>query len=81
MEPLAGTADLADQRCIHVELSGYGTAAIKVQGILAAELVLLTQRWLAGCPLLLKITTAGESTSLQMQQHQTHKKIEMCINI
>lgn len=57
---LTGTADLAGQRLIHVELSGYGTAAIEVQVVLAAQLALLTQGWLTGCPLLLEIAARAQ---------------------
>lgn len=59
---LTGATDLAGKRLIHVELSGYDTAAIEVQVVLAAQFALLTERWLAGCPLLLKITAVQEST-------------------
>lgn len=59
--PLAGPTKLAGQGLIHVELRGYGTAAIEVQVVLAAQLALLAQRWLAGRALLFKVTRVYES--------------------
>lgn len=38
---IAGPADLADQRLIHVELCSYGTAAIEIEVVLAAQLAFL----------------------------------------
>lgn len=55
--PLAGPTELAGQGLIHVELRGYGTAAIEVQVVLAAQLAVLAQGWLAGRALLFKVTT------------------------
>jgi len=52
---------LADQRPIQIDLCGYGTAAIEVQVVFAAQLARLTQGRLAGCALLLKIAARGES--------------------
>lgn len=59
---LAGPTELADQRLIHVELCGYGTAAVEVQVVLAAQLALLAQGRLAGRTLLLKVTRVCKST-------------------
>lgn len=59
---LAGPAELAGQRLVHVELHCYGTAAVEVQVVLAAQLALLAQGRLAGRALLLKVTMVCAST-------------------
>lgn len=61
-QALAWATELADQRLIHVKLCGYGTAAVEVQVVHAAQLAVLTQRWLAGRALLLEVTEVCERT-------------------
>lgn len=52
-QAVAGTAELAGQGLVHVELGGDGAAAVVVQVVLAAQLALLAQRRQAGRALLL----------------------------
>lgn len=70
---LAGPTELADQRLIHVELRGYGTAAVEVKVVLAAQLALLAQGRLAGRALLLKITEVCESTEEVKSKKYYHR--------
>lgn len=55
-QAVAGPAELAGQRLVHVELGGDGAAAVVVQVVLAAQLALLAQRRQAGRALLLQVT-------------------------
>lgn len=64
LRPLTGPTELAGQGLIHVELRGYGTAAIEVQVVFAAQLAVLTQGWLAGRALLFKVTRVYESMEM-----------------
>lgn len=66
---LAGPAELAGQRLVQVELHGYGTAAVEVQVVLAAQLAVLQQGRLAGRALLFKVT-AGRAKH-EMSHHKS----------
>lgn len=54
-QAVAGTAELAGQGLVQVELGGDGAAAVVVQVVLAAQLALLAQRRQAGRALLLQV--------------------------
>lgn len=68
------TTDLTDQRLIQVEIRGDDTAAVKVQVVVAAQLAVITQGWLTGCLLLLKITAATGSTKTMFSIKKKTKK-------
>lgn len=61
-QALAWPTELTDQRLIHVELRSYGTAAVEVQVVHAAQLAVLAQWWLTGCAFLLKVTEVCQRT-------------------
>lgn len=69
----AGTAELAGQRLVQVELGGDGAAAVVVQVVLAAQLALLAQRRQAGRALLLQVTGFGEKGS--KSESRRHNKL------
>lgn len=61
---LAGSTELAGQRLIQVDFGGQHAAAVEVQVVLAAQLALLAQWWLAGSALLLHVA-ARERKSMK----------------
>lgn len=58
LRPLAVAAELAGQGLVHVELRGYGAAAVEVQVVLAAQLAVLAQGRLAGRALLFEVAVS-----------------------
>lgn len=65
LRPLAVAAELAGQGLIHVELRGYGAAAVEVQVVLAAQLAVLAQGRLAGRALLFEVTASRKRQGLK----------------
>jgi len=76
---LAGTTELASQRLVHVELGGYGTAAVEVQVVLAAQLALLAEGRLTGRALLLEVTTGCESKTYQHMAGKKNHSLLLCL--
>lgn len=74
LRTLAGPTELAGQRFIYVELRGYGTAAIEVKVVLAAQLALLAQGRLAGRALLLEITKSMWEVKSKKSYHKVRGK-------